>query len=151
VAADIRALLRDSEIERSHQGPDCEKVQDPYSLRCAPQVHGAARDALRFVREILSIEANAATDNPLVFPEGDGHTDLAGDTVMSGRNFHGQPVSQALDILAIACAQLQAISERRVEQLVNPSLSGLPPFLADDSGLNSGFMIAQVTAAALCA
>ena len=151
VAADIRALLRDSEIERSHQGPDCEKVQDPYSLRCAPQVHGAARDALRFVREILAIEANAATDNPLVFPEGHGQADLAGDTVVSGGNFHGQPVSQALDFLAIACAQLQAISERRVEQLVNPSLSGLPPFLAEDSGLNSGFMIAQVTAAALCA
>src|SRR5205814_2818980 len=112
---------------------------------------GAARDALRFVRDVLSIEANAATDNPLVFTEGHGHPDLAGDVVVSGGNFHGQPVSQALDILAIACAQLQAISERRVEQLVNPSLSGLPPFLAEDSGLNSGFMIAQVTAAALCA
>jgi histidine ammonia-lyase len=151
VAAEMRALLRDSEIERSHQGPECDKVQDPYSLRCAPQVHGAAHDALRFVREALSIEANAATDNPLVFAEGHAQPDVAGELVVSGGNFHGQPVSQALDLLAIACAQLQAISERRVEQLVNPSLSGLPPFLAENSGLNSGFMIAQVTAAALCA
>jgi histidine ammonia-lyase len=151
VAAEMRALLRDSEIERSHQGPDCEKVQDPYSLRCAPQVHGAARDALRFVREVLAIEANAATDNPLVFAGANDQTDLGPDVVVSGGNFHGQPVAQALDLLAIACAQLQAISERRVEQLVNPSLSGLPPFLAQNSGLNSGFMIAQVTAAALCA
>ena len=151
VAAELRALLADSEIERSHQGPECDKVQDPYSLRCAPQVHGAVHDGLRFVREVLSAEANAATDNPLVFAEGHGHPDLPGEVVVSGGNFHGQPVSQALDLLAIACAQLQAISERRVEQLVNPSLSGLPPFLAENSGLNSGFMIAQVTAAALCA
>src|SRR5467141_783379 len=151
VAAELRALLAESEIERSHQGPECDKVQDPYSLRCAPQVHGAAHDGLRFVREVLSIEANAATDNPLVFAEGHGQPDVAGELVVSGGNFHGQPVSQALDLLAIACAQRQAISERRVEQLVNPSLSGLPPFLAQDSGLNSGFMIAQVTAAALCA
>ena len=151
VAAEMRALLHDSEIERSHQGPDCDKVQDPYSLRCAPQVHGAALDALRFVREALSVEANAATDNPLVFAEGHAQADLPAELVVSGGNFHGQPVSQALDLLAIACAQLQAISERRVEQLVNPSLSGLPPFLAENSGLNSGFMIAQVTAAALCA
>jgi histidine ammonia-lyase len=126
-------------------------VQDPYSLRCAPQVHGTALDALRFVREVLSIEANAATDNPLVFAGGHAQADLPAELVVSGGNFHGQPVSQALDLLAIACAQLQAISERRVEQLVNPSLSGLPPFLAENSGLNSGFMIAQVTAAALCA
>ena len=151
VAAELRALLAGSEIERSHQGPECDKVQDPYSLRCAPQVHGAAHDGLRFVREVLSAEANAATDNPLVFAEGHGHPDVPGELVVSGGNFHGQPVSQALDLLAIACAQLQAISERRVEQLVNPSLSGLPPFLAENSGLNSGFMIAQVTAAALCA
>ena len=151
VAAELRALLRDSEIERSHQGPDCDKVQDPYSLRCTPQVHGAARDALRFVRETLATEANAATDNPLVFAQGHGQPDVAGELIVSGGNFHGQPVSQALDLLAIACAPLQTISERRVEQLVNPSLSGLPPFLAQNSGLNSGFMIAQVTAAALCA
>jgi histidine ammonia-lyase len=118
-------------------------------LRCAPQVHGAARDALVFVRRTLQIEANAATDNPLVFAG--ALEDVAAGSVVSGGNFHGQPVSQALDLLAIACTQLQTISERRVEQLVNPSLSGLPPFLAANSGLNSGFMIAQVTAAALAA
>src|SRR5213079_3792761 len=103
----------------------------PYSLRCAPQVHGAARDALAFIRRMLAVEANAATDNPLVFAE--ALDDVPAGTIVSGGNFHGQPVSQALDFLAIACAQLQAISERRVEQLVNPSLSGLPPFLAEDS------------------
>jgi histidine ammonia-lyase len=149
VAADLRALLGRSQINASHQDENCEKVQDPYSLRCAPQVHGAARDALAFVRRTLAIEANAATDNPLVFAE--AFEDVAAGTIVSGGNFHGQPVSQALDLLAIACAQLQTISERRVEQLVNPSLSGLPPFLAKNSGLNSGFMIAQVTAAALAA
>ena len=151
IARQMRALLAGSEIERSHQGPDCEKVQDPYSLRCSPQVHGAAADGMRFVRETLAIEANAATDNPLVFAEGHGEAELQSEVIVSGGNFHGQPISQALDLLAISCAQLQAISERRVEQLVNPSLSGLPPFLAKNSGLNSGFMIAQVTAAALCA
>src|SRR4051812_3841045 len=149
VAADLRALLATSEINASHQDEHCAKVQDPYSLRCAPQVHGAARDALSFVRRTLEIEANAATDNPLVFAE--AVDDVAAGTIVSGGNFHGQPVSQALDLLAIACAQLQTISERRVEQLVNPLLSGLPPFLTRNSGLNSGFMIAQVTAAALAA
>src|SRR5436190_10467027 len=149
VAADLRALLARSEINASHQDEKCEKVQDPYSLRCAPQVHGAARDALAFVRRTLAVEANAATDNPLVFVE--ALEDVPAGTIVGGGNFHGQPVSQALDLLAIACAQLQTISERRVEQLVNPSLSGLPPFLAKNSGLNSGFMIAQVTAAALAA
>ena len=149
VAADLRALLARSEINAAHQDEHCAKVQDPYSLRCVPQVHGAARDALTFVRRTLAIEANAATDNPLVFAQ--GFEDVDAGTVVSAGNFHGQPVSQALDLLAIACAQLQTISERRVEQLVNPSLSGLPPFLARNSGLNSGFMIAQVTAAALAA
>src|SRR3954470_8834870 len=149
VAADLRALLAKSEINASHQDEHCGKVQDPYSLRCSPQVHGAARDALTFVRRTLAIEANAGTDNPLVFAE--GFEDVAAGTIVSGGNFHGQPVSQALDLLAIACVQLQTISERRVEQLVNPSLSGLPAFLARNSGLNSGFMIAQVTAAALAA
>src|SRR5438067_8337981 len=149
VAADLRALLAGSEINASHQDDNCEKVQDPYSLRCAPQVHGAARDALAVVRRTLAVEANAATDNPLVFAE--DLEDVSAGTIVSGGNFHGQPVAQALDLLAIACAQLQTISERRVEQLVNPSLSGLPPFLARNSGLNSGFMIAQVTAAALAA
>src|SRR3989440_4639322 len=149
VAADLRALLARSEINAAHQDEHCDKVQDPYSLRCVPQVHGAARDALAFVHRTLAIEANAATDNPLVFAQ--GLEDVGAGTVVSAGNFHGQPVSQALDLLAIACAQLQTISERRVEQLVNPSLSGLPPFLAKNSGLNSGFMIAQVTAAALAA
>jgi histidine ammonia-lyase len=141
VAEHLRRLLRDSQIVESHA--DCSKVQDPYSLRCMPQVHGAARDGLQHARSVLSIEVNSATDNPLVFPEQ--------DLVVSGGNFHGQPVSLALDVLAIACTQLSAISERRVEQLVNPALSGLPPFLAKNSGLNSGFMIAQVTSAALVA
>jgi len=141
VAEHLRALLRDSEIVVSHA--DCSKVQDPYSLRCMPQVHGAARDGLAQARRVLSIEVNSATDNPLVFPEE--------DLIVSGGNFHGQPVSLALDVLAIACTQLSSISERRVEQLVNPALSGLPPFLAKNSGLNSGFMIAQVTSAALVA
>ena len=150
-ARELRALVRDSELNASHQGPSCEKVQDPYSLRCAPQVHGAARDALAFSRRTLEIEANAATDNPLVFARGHGEEGLPEELIVSGGNFHGQPASQALDLLAIAVVQLQTISERRVEQLVNPSLSGLPPFLMKNSGLNSGFMIAQVTAAALCA
>ena len=141
VAEHLRRLLRDSQIVESHA--DCSKVQDPYSLRCMPQVHGAARDGLQHARSVLSIEVNSATDNPLVFPDQ--------DLVVSGGNFHGQPVSLALDVLAIACTQLSAISERRVEQLVNPALSGLPPFLAKNSGLNSGFMIAQVTSAALVA
>ena len=141
VAAHLRALLADSEIVESHR--DCSKVQDPYSLRCMPQVHGAARDGLSYVRAVLAVEANSATDNPLVFP--------AEEQIVSGGNFHGQPVLLALDVLAIACTQLSAISERRVEQLVNPALSGLPPFLAKNSGLNSGFMIAQVTSAALVA
>jgi histidine ammonia-lyase len=140
-AARLRDLLSASELNASHQGPGCHKVQDPYSLRCMPQVHGAARDGIAFCRATLSREVNAATDNPLVFPE-------TGE-IVSGGNFHGQPVALALDVLAISSSHLAAISERRVEQLVNPSLSGLPPFLAPRHGLNSGFMIAQVTSAAL--
>jgi histidine ammonia-lyase len=113
-----------------------------------PQVHGATRDVLAHVRGVLERELNSATDNPLVFLDGD--FDVAGNDVISGGNFHGQPVALALDFLSIAAAELANISERRVEQLVNPSLSsGLPPFLAPDPGLNSGFMILQVTAAAL--
>src|SRR6266404_8600408 len=107
VAAELRALLARSEINASHQDEHCQKIQDPYSLRCVPQVHGAARDALGFVRRTLSIEANAATDNPLVFAE--AVDDVAAGTIVSGGNFHGQPVSQALDLLAMACAQLQTI------------------------------------------
>jgi histidine ammonia-lyase len=139
-AAHVRALVKGSAMHDSHQ-EGCDKVQDPYSLRCLPQVHGASRDGLGFVRDVLSRELNAATDNPLLFAE-DGE-------VVSAGNFHGQPLSQALDLLAIAVAHFASIGERRIEQLVNPSLSRLPPFLAKNSGLNSGFMIAQVTAAAL--
>jgi histidine ammonia-lyase len=140
-AAHLRELLADSPLNASHQGPGCHRVQDPYSLRCMPQVHGAARDGLAFSRGVLAREANAATDNPLVFAE-------VGD-IVSGGNFHGQPVSLALDVMAIAASHLATISERRVEQLVNPMLSGLPPFLARNPGLDSGYMIAQVTSAAL--
>ena len=142
VARNLRTLLAASEIAESHR--DCGKVQDPYSLRCMPQVHGASRDAMRWVREVLSREMNSVTDNPLVFLGGEGAE------VVSGGNFHGQPLAFALDLLAMACAELANISERRVEQLVNPALSsGLPPFLAPHTGLDSGFMIAQVTAASL--
>jgi histidine ammonia-lyase len=145
VAALLRTLLADSEIAESHR--DCGKVQDPYSLRCMPQVHGASRDVLDFARGVCEREANATTDNPLVFVGGD---EPAGGEIISGGNFHGQPVALALDAAAIAVAELANISERRVEQLVNPQLSsGLPPFLASDSGLHSGFMIAQVAAASL--
>jgi histidine ammonia-lyase len=134
----LRELLAGSAIAESHK--DCGKVQDPYSLRCMPQVHGASRDVLAFARSVLEREAASSTDNPLVVD----------DEMISGGNFHGQPVAIALDAAAIAVAELANISERRVEQLVNPHLSsGLPPFLAPDSGLNSGFMIAQVAAAAL--
>src|SRR5690606_5403939 len=141
VAAHLRELLVKSELVGTHE--NCSKVQDPYSLRCMPQVHGAARDGLAYARRALEVEANSATDNPLVFEDQ--------ELIVSGGNFHGQPISLALDVVAIACTQLSSISERRVEQLVNPSLSGLPAFLAKDSGLNSGFMIAQVTSAALVA
>lgn len=145
VAARLRELLSDSEIAASHSG--CGKVQDPYSLRCMPQVHGATRDVLGFCQQVIEHEANSTTDNPLVFP--DDNLPFGGELI-SGGNFHGQPVAHALDMAAIAIAELANISERRIEQLVNPALSsGLPPFLIADSGLNSGFMIAQVTAAAL--
>jgi histidine ammonia-lyase len=143
VGAALRALLAGSEIAESHK--DCGKVQDPYSLRCMPQVHGASRDMLAFTRTVLEREIGSSTDNPLVFVDGPD-----GDEMISGGNFHGQPVAIALDAAAIAVAELANISERRIEQLVNPHLSsGLPPFLAPDSGLNSDFMIAQVSAAAL--
>jgi histidine ammonia-lyase len=137
----LRGLLADSQIRESHRGGQHHKVQDPYSIRCMPQVHGAARDAMAWIRGVIQIEMNSATDNPLVFQDG---------AILSGGNFHGEPVAIALDLLAIATAELGAISERRVEHLLNPSLSeGLPPFLAFHSGLCSGLMIAQVTAAAL--
>jgi histidine ammonia-lyase len=140
-AAHLRRLLAGSELVETHV--NCPKVQDPYSLRCMPQVHGAAREGLAFARRILEVEVNSATDNPLVFPES--------ERIVSGGNFHGQPISLALDVVAMTLTQLSSISERRVVQLVNPALSNLPPFLTKNSGLNSGFMIAQVTSAALVA
>ncbi|MEO7985259.1 MAG: histidine ammonia-lyase [Gemmatimonadales bacterium] len=142
-AADLmRALLADSEIRESHRDDD-PRVQDAYSLRCAPQVLGAVSDAIRFAEVTVAIELNASTDNPLVFENGD---------VISGGNFHGQPVAQALDLLAMTLTTLQAIAERRVERLVNPDLSqGLPAFLTSDPGLSSGFMMVQITAASLVA
>lgn len=139
-AGNLFTLLAGSEIRESHRFGDV-RVQDPYSLRCAPQVHGAARDVLSDVEDKLAIEMNAVTDNPLIFPE-DG-------AIISGGNFHGQPVAIAADILGMAVAELGTISERRIEKLTNTAFSGLPPFLVRDAGLNSGFMIAQVTAAAL--
>lgn len=139
-AANLLRLLSGSEIRESHRYGDV-RIQDPYSLRCAPQVHGAARDVLADVEAKLAIELNAVTDNPLIFPE-DG-------AIISGGNFHGQPVAIAADILGMAVAELGTISERRIEKLTNTAFSGLPPFLVEDAGLNSGFMIAQVTAAAL--
>ncbi len=142
-AGNLRKLLDASEIMESHR--DCKKVQDPYSLRCMPQVHGATRDALVFARQVLEREIQAATDNPLVFVTGEAEAD-----VISGGNFHGQPLALALDTACMATAELANIAERRIEQLVNPALSsGLPPFLGTRSGLDSGFMMAQVTAAAL--
>jgi histidine ammonia-lyase len=138
-AANISALLTDSAINRSHE--HCGKVQDAYSLRCAAQTHGAARDALAYARTTLTIEMNGATDNPMVF--------AAEREIVSGGNFHGAPVAIAADLCAIAVAQFVNISERRSDRLVDPSLSDLPAFLTPDSGLHSGYMLAQVTAAAL--
>ena len=138
VAAAVRTLLEGSEIIPSH--PDCGRVQDPYSIRCVPQVIGACLDNLQHAARVLQIEANAASDNPLVFDNGD---------VISGGNFHAEPVAFAADIIALAVAEIGAISERRLALLLDSGLSGLPPFLVRDGGVNSGFMIAQVTAAAL--
>jgi histidine ammonia-lyase len=139
-AANLRLLVGDSRIMESHRW--CDRVQDAYSLRCAPQVHGACRDLLRYVEETVSVELNAATDNPLVLVEQ--------REIVSNGNFHGQPLAFALDALAMAASELANISERRTERLVNPSLSeGLPAFLAADGGLNSGFMIPQYVAASL--
>lgn len=137
-ARNLRLLVTDSDLMESHK--NCGMVQDAYSLRCMPQVHGASRQALTHAREVLETELNSATDNPLIFESG----------VISAGNFHGQPVALVMDYVAIALAELANISERRTERLVNPSLSnGLPPFLILNGGLNSGFMIAQYTAAAL--
>jgi histidine ammonia-lyase len=138
-AANLRALLEGSEINAAHA--NCGRVQDAYSMRCTPQVHGAAREVFGFAHRVFRIEANAATDNPMVFAE-------SGD-ILSGGNFHGAPVGIAADVLVVGLAQLATISERRSERLVNPALSGLPAFLTRDGGLQSGLMMAQVTAAAL--
>jgi histidine ammonia-lyase len=144
-AANLRKMLEGSQIRESHR--ECGRVQDAYSLRCIPQVHGAVRDTLAHCRTIFETEANSAVDNPLVFIT--DAKNFKGD-VISGGNFHGQPLAFALDFLGIALSALAGISERRIERLVNPALSeGLPPFLAYGAGLNSGFMLPQVTAAAL--
>ena len=138
-AANLLGLMAGSPINASHA--DCGRVQDAYSMRCAAQVHGAARDAFAFAHRTFDIEANAATDNPMVFED-------AGE-IVSGGNFHGAPVAIASDVVCLGLAQLATISERRCERLVNPALSGLPPFLTEHGGLESGLMMAQVTAAAL--
>jgi len=138
-AANIERLLRGSAINASHE--HCGKVQDAYSLRCAPQVHGATREALGFARRIVQIEANAATDNPMVF--------AGSDEIVSGGNFHGAPIAMSADLLAAALVPMATISERRTDRLVNPALSGLPAFLTREGGLRSGLMLAQVTAAAV--
>ncbi len=138
-AANVRACLAGSQVLSSHE--DCDRVQDPYSLRCVPQVHGAYKEALAHVKTVLERELNAVTDNPIVFADT--------KEVVSAGQFHGQPLAIPLDYLAIALATLANVSERRTEQLVNPDLSHLPAFLTPEPGLNSGLMIAQVVAAAL--
>jgi len=147
-ASNLRRMLTGSAIMESHR--DCGKVQDAYSLRCMPQVHGATRDGLRWATDVIARELNSVTDNPLVFPDDPADPAQAEPDLISGGNFHGQPLALALDLSAIALAELANISERRVEQLVNPALSsGLTPFLALRTGLDSGFMIAQVVSASL--
>ncbi|HET8569794.1 MAG TPA: histidine ammonia-lyase [Candidatus Limnocylindria bacterium] len=140
VAANLRALMGGSGIVASHRGHDDPRVQDPYSIRCMPQVHGASRDALAYARTVLEREVNAVTDNPIVLEDG---------RVLSGGNFHGQPVAIALDVATIAVAELADVSEARVDRITNAHTSGLPAFLTPDPGANSGFMVAQYAAAAL--
>ncbi len=154
VAKHLRTMLEGSALRERHR--DCKRVQDAYSMRCIPQVHGAVLDVLDYVRQVFEIEMNSAVDNPLVFvkapPAGSPRAipEVVEGEVLSGGNFHGQPLAFALDFLAISIAALAGISERRIERMVNPALSeGLPPFLTTHAGLNSGFMMAQVTAAAL--
>ena len=139
-AHNIRSLLLKSELLESHR--QCQKVQDAYSLRCIPQVHGAARDAWAYARDILVREANSVTDNPLVFENGD---------ILSGGNFHGQSLAQAADFLTMSLVSIANISERRIDRMTNPEMSELPAFLVKDSGLNSGYMMVQVAAAAVTA
>jgi histidine ammonia-lyase len=138
-ADNMERITQNSEIITSHA--DCSRIQDAYTLRCSPQVHGASRDAIFYTRQVLETEMNSSTNNPLIFPES--------QDFLLGGNFHGQPVALAMDFLCMAVSELANISERRIERLVNPMLSGLPAFLVKDGGLNSGFMIAQYTAAAL--
>ncbi len=138
-AANMRRLVADSEILASHA--DCERVQDAYTLRCIPQVYGAVLDTIEHVRSVLAVEINSATDNPLVFADT--------EEVISCGNFHGEPLAFAADAMSVALAEIANIAERTIDRLVNPHLSGLPPFLISKSGLNSGFMISQYTAAAL--
>jgi histidine ammonia-lyase len=140
VAAHLRALTSDSQIMASHRH-DAHRVQDPYSLRCMPQVHGASRDAVRYIASVLETEVNSATDNPLIVTEP--------DDIISGGNFHGQPLALALDFCAIAMAEIGNISERRIEVMLDPHFSELPPFLTMRGGVDSGFMVSQYTAAAL--
>ncbi|HEX7950744.1 MAG TPA: histidine ammonia-lyase [Candidatus Limnocylindrales bacterium] len=153
VASELRTLLRGSGLQRAHHG-SAHKVQDPYSLRCTPQVHGAVRDAIDHLRRVLAIEMNAATDNPLVFPDG-GVADASasatgGGRVLSGGNFHGEPVALALDFAKLGLAELGSIAERRIALLLDPHLNGgLPAFLSANSGLETGLMLLQYTAAAL--
>ena len=139
VAAVLRFLMQGSEIRASHE--DCDRVQDPYSIRCQPQVIGACLDVLRHVCSVLETEANAVTDNPLIFVES--------GAILSGGNFHAEPVALAADYLALAIAEIGALAERRIALLIDAHLSGLPAFLVEEGGINSGFMMAQVTAAAL--
>ena len=153
VAGELRHLLRGSGLQRSHHG-SAHKVQDPYSLRCVPQVHGAVRDALDHLGRVLDIELNSATDNPLVFPHGGSVPADAlatgGGLVISGGNFHGEPIALALDFAKLALAELGSISERRTALLLDARLNGgLPAFLSPDPGRNSGLMLVQYTAAAL--
>lgn len=139
VAENMRNLVKGSEIIASHK--NCDKVQDAYTLRCIPQVYGSIIDTIEYVKKILQVEINSATDNPLIFAD-EGE-------VISGGNFHGEPLAFAMDFIGIALSEIGNISERTIDRLVNPHVSGLPPFLAKDTGLNSGFMISQYTAAAL--
>jgi histidine ammonia-lyase len=138
-ADNMHRITQNSEIISSHK--DCSRVQDAYTLRCSPQVHGASKDALEYARKVVETEMNASTNNPLIFPES--------EEFLVGGNFHGQHIALAMDFLSMAVSELANIAERRIERLVNPQLSGLPAFLVSDGGINSGFMIAQYTAAAL--
>jgi histidine ammonia-lyase len=139
VADNMERIIQNSEIITSHK--DCSRIQDAYTLRCSPQVHGATKDAISYCRRVIETEMNASTNNPLIFADS--------QDFLLGGNFHGQPVALAMDFLSMAISELASISERRIERLVNPKLSGLPAFLVSDGGLNSGFMIAQYTAASL--